>query len=539
MAVAPVTPRPQPAPSGPRGHLLTGHLPEVRRDALGFFTRCARDYGDFVPLRFGPKRVVLLSHPSDIEAVLVTNSGHFGKSPGYRLMRHLLGDGLLTSDGDTWRRQRRLLQPAFHAACVAAYGKAMVDAAERMLATWRDGEIRDLCREMAHLTLEIVAKVLFGADVARDAADVRAALAVAREQFNARTRSLLFLLPMSIPTPGMIRFRRAARRLDDIIYGMIERRRASGEDRGDLLSLLLAAHEPAGDGLESDPRQGDPREGGRREDSPGKGGRDEDSPRWGDRRNDSPRRGVGPPRDSPRRSDVHRGESREGGLRRDDLYEGSRRGGGPPPPAGRLTDEQIRDEVATFLLAGHETTALALSWTWYLLSQYPGAEAKLAAELDTVLGGRPPTVEDLPRLAYAGRVVLEALRLYPPAYSIGREALRDCEIGGRRVRAGTIVLMSQWVVHRDPRFFADPDAFNPDRWADGLAQRLPRFAFFPFGGGARRCIGGDFAMTEAVLLLAAIARRFRLVLVPGQEVTPEPLVSLHLRGGLRMRLERR
>ncbi|HEX5506406.1 MAG TPA: cytochrome P450 [Thermomicrobiales bacterium] len=442
-----------PLPPGPRRHLLAGHLPDVRHDPLGFFARCAREYGDFVPLQFGPRRALLVSDPAAIEAVLVTNHRAFGKSFVYRLLRPLLGDGLLTSDGETWRRSRRLVQPAFHRERVAAAGAVMVAAAERQSAPWRDGEARDLHAELQRLTLAVAAEALCGVDIARDAGGVGAALTTVLERFATRSRGLGFLLPAWLPTPGNRRNRRAIARLDAIIYGIIARRRAAGEDRGDVLTLLLGARD-AGDG-------------------------------------------------------------------------------------GALTDRQVRDELMTLLLAGHETTASALAWTWYLLAQHPEVDARLAAELSAALGGRAPTVADRPRLGYAERVLTEALRLYPPSWIVERESRAECEIGGYRVPAGTTVAMSQWVVHRDPRYYPDPEVFDPDRWADGRAARLPKFAYFPFGGGPRHCIGSAFALQEALLVLATIAPRYRVSLVPDRPVTPWPTVTLRPRDGVYVTLHRR
>jgi cytochrome P450 len=453
-------------PRGPKGQFPTGNLPEFSRDRLGFLTACAREYGDFVPFRLGPRPFVLLSHPDYVEYVLVANNDNFRKHYLLRMNRLLLGNGLLTSEGDLWRRQRRLAQPAFHRQRIAAYGEVMVEYAERMLATWRDGEVRDVHADMTRLTLEIVAKTLFDADVAGEAGHVGAALEVVMETFIARMDSLL-MLPESVPTPTNLRLQRAVRQLDEIVYGIIAHRRASGEDRGDpsasseqvrfagqaLLSMLLRA-------------------------------RDEDD-------------------------------------------------------GGRMTDKQLRDETMTLFLAGHETTAIALSWTWYLLARHPEVVAKLEAELDATLGGRAPTVADLPRLPYAGMVVSEAMRLYPPAYAFGREAIGDCEIGGHRVTAGTTVIMSPWVLHRDRRFYDEPEAFDPDRWAHGLARRLPKYAYFPFGGGPRVCIGASFATMEATLLLAAIARRFRLALASDAPITPQPAITLRPKDGIRVLLRAR
>ncbi|HWP28608.1 MAG TPA: cytochrome P450, partial [Chloroflexota bacterium] len=346
-----------------------------------------------------------------------------------------------------------LIQPAFHRQQLAAYSEIMVACTEQLLATWRDGEVRDIHQEMMRLTLQIVARALFGADVADEAAVVDEALRVALERFGTRLSSLAFLLPDTLPTPDNWGFLRAARRLDAIVYRIIAARRASGADRGDLLSILLRARDEA-DG-------------------------------------------------------------------------------------GGMTDRQLHDEVMTLLLAGHETTAIALSWTWYLLSQHPAVEARLLAELQAVLGGRAPTAEDLPRLPYTEWVLWEALRLYPPAWALAREAVQDCEIGGYPVPAGTIVVMSQWLLHRDPRYFDAPERFLPERWADGLAKRLPRYAYFPFGGGPRLCIGAGFASLEAALVLATVLPRFRLTLVPGHPIALWPSVTLRPRYGIRMVLHRR
>jgi cytochrome P450 len=438
-------------PAGPKGRLLSGNLAELRHDWLGALTRYAREYGDFVPLRAGPRRLVLLAHPDLIEAVLVTHNRSFIKSPILRRSR-LLGRGLLSSDGEHWRRQRRLIQPAFHRQRIAAYGETMVAAAEQMLDQWRDGERRDVHAEMMQVTLEIVGSTLFGAHVGGEAAEISTAISVTQQRFNQRLNSTFSLLTDLLPTPGNLAFKRAVERLDRVIYDIIERRRASGEDQGDLLSMLLDAQDEDGSGM---------------------------------------------------------------------------------------TDKQVRDEVMTLFIAGHETTAIALSWTWYLLSRHPRVRERLEAELAEQLGGRPPTVEDLPRLPYAELVVTEALRLYPPAWSQSRETFEPCVIGGYPVAKGTILVLSQWVVHRDPRFFERPDAFEPERWEDGLAKRLPRFAYFPFGGGPRQCIGNSFALMEAHLLLATIAQRFRLEVPPDHEVVPGPAATLRPKGGVPVTLHQR
>jgi cytochrome P450 len=419
---------------------------------LGFLTRIAREYGDCVSFRLGWKRAFLVSHPDLIESILVTDSRNYIKHYVLRLLRPTLGNGLLLSENDFWLRQRRLMQPAFHRERVAGYGGIMVSYAERMLTSWSDGDTRDMHTEMMRLTLEIVAKALFDADVAEEAPEVGDALDMGMQTFVRRWRSL-YPVPLWIPTPTNLRVKRFVRRLDRIIYRFIEERRASGRERGDLLSMLLSAR---------------------------------------------------------------------------DADDGS-----------RMTDRQIRDEAMTLFLAGHETTANALAWTWYLLSQHPEVDAMLAGELQSVLGGRSPTVVDLPQLRYTEMVVMEAMRIYPPVYAFGREAVRECTLGNYRVPKGTTVVMSQWVMHRDRRYFENPGKFDPQRWADGLAKRLPRFVYFPFGGGPRVCIGNSFAMMEAILILATMVPKFRFTLLPGHPVVPRTTVTLRPEHGIKGILTKR
>ncbi len=439
---------------GPRGHWFRGNLRQFTSDRLGFLADCARTYGDVVALRFAHRKLILVNHPDLVEEVLVTRNRQFIKHFALRMAKNTLGEGLLTSEGDFWRRQRRLSQPAFHREKVAGHARVMVEYAGRMLATWADGRRLDVQDAMMRLTLEIVAKCLFDADVAGDSADASAAMETVLRCFTARVGRLI-PLPDFVPTPENLRLRRAKKRLDRIIYDIIAVRRASGEDRGDLLSMLLQAQDPVEEG------------------------------------------GSG------------------------------------------MTDLQLRDEAMTLFMAGHETTANTLAWIWFLLSTHPDAEARLHAELDEVLGGRPPTFDDLPRLAYTEHVVTEALRLYPTVWLLGREAIEPTEVGGYPVAPGTTVYMSQWVVHRDPRFFDDPLAYRPERWEDGLAKKLPRYAYFPFGGGPRICIGNAFAMMEATLLLAAIARKFRPRVVHPDRVVPLPTMTLRPVGGMDVVLEAR
>jgi cytochrome P450 len=439
-------------PPGPPGRGLFGNLGEFSADRLGSLTRWAREYGDIVAARFGPRWILFASHPDLVEEVLVHQNRKFIKHYRLRQAKQTLGDGLLTSEGDFWRGQRKLAQPAFHRERIAAYGQLMVDYTERLVESWADGQVRDVQADMMRLTLEIVAKTLFDAEMGGETADVSAAMETLMHCFLASTASPI-IIPRWIPTPMNLRVARTVRRLERILYGIIAERRRSGEDRGDLLSMLLRVE-------------------------------DEESGR-------------------------------------------------------RMTDRQLRDECMTLFLAGHETTANTLAWAWFLLSGHPDVEARLHDELVRVLDGRPPTLADLPRLSYTENIVNETLRLYPPGWMLGREAIEPLELGGYRIATGTTIFMTAYVIHRDARWFDAPDAFRPERWADGLIQRIPRYAYFPFGGGPRICIGNSFALMEATLVLATIAQKYRLALAHDAVVTPLPSMTLRPAQGVKMVLSRR
>jgi len=433
-------------PPGPPLRFLVGRFPLLGPDPLAVFNRWTRDFGDIFYYRAGWIHVYFLNHPDLIESVLITQSQNFVKDKVIQNSRWFLGQGLLTSEGSEWRRQRRLCQPAFHRERLCSYGHTMSAYAEEMLAAWQDGEVRDIHQEMMQLTMRIVAKVLFGLEVSGEAQKVAAALNV----LMGHTSGFRMIMPpllRHLPLPALVRVRRAVRELDEIVNRIIRRRRAGGEDTGDLLCMLMAA-------------------------------RDEDG--------------------------------------------------------SAMTDLQLRDEIMTFLLAGYETTAVSLSWTWYLLSQNPEAARKLRQELNQVLGGRTPQLEDLARLTYTDKVVKESMRLYPPAWSLARSVAKETELAGYRLPVGANVVMSPWIMQRDPRFFDYPQQFDPDRWSEPSTQLRPRFAYFPFGGGSRFCIGASFAVMEANLLLAAIAQRFQLQLVPGHPVTPQPGITLRPRHGIPM-----
>jgi cytochrome P450 len=425
-------------------------LGRIRRDPLAFFEELAA-VGDVVTVRIGPQRLYLVSHPELVRDVLVTHGRSFMKGRALQEAKRILGHGLLTSEGDLHLRQRRLIQPLFHQERVAGFGAEMVSAAERVSERWHDGAEVDVAGEMTELTLAIVGRTLFDADVERDARDVGESLTVAMEAFDR------FMVPGAallerLPLPSTRRFQAARGRLDTIIERMIDERLADPGGHGDLLTMLLEAREEDG--------------------------------------------------------------------------------------SGGMSRAQIRDEAMTIFLAGHETTAQALSWTWYLLSANPQAEARLHEELDRVLSGRLPSAGDTDRLPYTRAVVAESMRLYPPAWSIARRALAELELGGYRITRRSIVVTSPWIVHRDARWFPEPERFDPERWLVEDPGR-PRSAYFPFGGGTRICIGERFAWTEAVLVLATLASRWRAALVPGHRVEPLPRITLRPRYGLKMVLRSR
>jgi cytochrome P450 len=426
----------------------------MRRDAIGFERSIARTYGDVVKLRFAERHAYFISNPADVHKVLVQDADKFQKAPIYRvLLTRFLGNGLLTSEGDFWKRQRKLAQPAFHTKRVQTYAETMVDTTEALLASWTAGDTRDINHDMMRLTLTVVVKALFNTEIGPEADRIGQALTTVLEATNEGMQSVFQMLPEWVPLPRNLRNRRGVRQLDDIINGIISRRREADEDTGDLLSMLLMA-------------------------------RDDDG--------------------------------------------------------NQMTNRQLRDEVVTLVLAGHETTANALTWTFYLLSQHPEAEAKLHAELDSVLGGRAPTLADLRQLPYTGMVIKEAMRVYPPIPSIGRQALEPVELGGYQLPKGAIVIISPHVLHHDPRWWSDPEAFRPERFAKENEKDVEKFAYLPFGGGPRVCIGNSFAEMEAVLVLATIAQRYRLRLDPAdQAVIPEPMLTLRPRHPLTMRLEPR
>ena len=443
---------------GPRWHKVPRILMLARDNPLQFLLKTTQEYGDLVEIDARPiDRFYVTCRPEHVEHVLVENHRNYSKQTrDFETLKPMLGEGLLTSDGAFWLKQRRTIQPAFDHKRVDEFAHRIAIETEEMLAEWDKKAARaerfDVLPEMMRLTLSIVAKALFSADVR----GVQEAVGGALDELNrqaAEDAKALVDLPHCIPTPRNRRASRALKTLDDVVYRIIAERRAKPGRREDLMSLLLNARDP---------------------------------------------------------------ETSE-----------------------TMSDKQVRDEVLTLLLAGHETTANALSWTWYLLSKNPGAARRMQEEIDRVLAGRMPELRDTPALVFTKMVVQESMRLYPPAWGMSRHVEADDVIGGYKIKAGSTMFISQYLIHRNPANWENPEGFDPERFLPERAESRPRFAYFPFGGGGRLCIGKDFAMLEAQLIVSAIARRFALELVPGHPVEPEPLVTLRPKHGIMVSLRRR
>ncbi len=445
-----------PLPPHARGSLVFGNLRDLQRNRLGFGAEMQRRYGEVVSYRLGLLRFTLISHPDHVKHVLQDNHRNYTKGFVLRnLLAPLLGDGLFTSEGEHWLRQRRLLQPVFHRTRIDAFGEIMAGETRKMLDGWapyaETDRPLDVAKAMMRLTLTIVTRALFGADLGERAAQIDHAFSTASEHLTYRFDHPLYP-PPAIPTPRNRRFRAALQVLDSIVYGLIAQRRRAGEDTGDLLSMLLFAR------------------------------------------------------------DAETGAA--------------------------MSDRELRDEIMTLLLAGHETTANALTWSWQLLAQHAAAESRLHAEVDT-LGGRRPAVSDLQRLPYARMVTEEAMRLYPPVWITHRQAIGDDEIGGFRIPAGRIIVVVPWITQRRADIWPNPEAFDPERFLPERAAERPRGAYIPFSLGPRQCIGMGFALTEAQLALMTTAQRFRLCVPPDTMVEPEPLLTLRPHGGLPMLVRNR
>lgn len=422
------------------------------RHPLELLTRLAQTYGDVVHCNIGQEHVFFLNHPDDIRELLVVQHEHFRKGEGVMMLDRMLGKGLITNDGPSHKKQRRLVQPAFHRKRIAGYATAMVESAWQQARLWQDGTQVDMAEEMLHLTLVIVGRTLFNTNVTGEADTFYEALDTAMEAFRKIGLSSWGRLIERLPFPINARLRRARARLDRVAYRVIDEHRRAGTDQGDLLSMLLMA-------------------------------RDED---------------------------------------------------------GNPMDElQVRDEIMTLFLAGHETVAHALTWTFYLLTQHPDVLAKLQLEVDTVLADRPATFEDLPKLVYTEQVLAESMRVCPPVWAIDRRAARDVDLRGIHIPQNSRVIMSQYVVHRDARFYPDPERFDPDRWTPEAREERPKFAYFPFGGGPRLCVGEPFAWTEGILLLATLSQFWEARLAPDARIEFQPAVTLRPRYGVKMTLHRR
>ncbi len=440
-------------PPGPTARFPGDLLLRISRQRLALLREMARTHGDVSELRLGKQRIVMLTHPDDIRDILVTHQKLFAKGQALERAKQLIGEGLLTSEGETHLRQRRLVQPAFHKARIAAYADAMTGASIARQAQWVDGQEIDANTAMMHITLAIVASTLFGADVRSESSEIGSALDDVFEAFDIGYGPLTPLLDI-LPSKRRRMFRAGKARLDATIARLIAERRANPADTGDLLSMLLHATDTEGDGL-------------------------------------------------------------------------------------GMSDQQLRDEAITLFIAGHETTANALTWTWLLLARHPQAETRLHEEVDRVLGDRLPVMDDLPALPFARAIIAESMRLYPPAYIVGRRALQPYHVGGYDFPARTIFLAPQFIVHRDARWWPEPDAFQPERWLDASsAAARPKLAYFPFGAGTRICVGEQFAWMEAVLVLTTLARRWR-IRVDGPDPACDPIITLRPKGGLPARLERR
>lgn len=444
------------AANGPPGQPILGNTVQFQRDPLGFLMRTATDYGDVARYRLGNVTFHQVNHPDGVGRILQDNQRNYIKGDLFDILRQMAGYGLFTSEGALWLRQRRLMQPAFHRRRISDFGEIMTGQTLDMLSQWEQrpdrGRPLDVAEALTGLTMAIITETMFGARLNQDTHAVGQAITLLLDDINFRFQ-VPFYPSLRWPTPRNRRALAAMRVVDDVVLGVIEGRRRNGEQRDDLLAMLMEA-------------------------------RDEDT-------------GEGMP------------------------------------------DKQLRDEVVTIFVAGHETTAVLLTWVFYLLAEHPAVEAELHAELAAALAGRTPTAADAPNLPYTRMIIDETLRLYPPAWITNRQAVAEDEVCGHRIPVGAVVAVSPYVVHRLPAYWPDPERFDPTRFDPGAAHERPRFAYMPFGGGPHQCIGNNFALLEATLILAAIAQRYRLRLPAGAAVTPRPQATLRPAGGLPMMLEPR
>lgn len=439
---------------GPARNWPKGSFDQMLERGPAYLLELVKTYGDVVRFYLGPQQVVVVRKPEHVRRVLVEKAKIYSKKTrGFQKLAMILGQGLVTSEGELWRRQRRIMQPSFHRKQIAGFADIMSRVAqvtvERLKPFATSGEVLDIDAEMMALTLEIVSEALLGEHVEESAKTVAHAVAVVQEEVNRRIMSV-FDLPLRVPTPANRRLQQAFDDLDGVVLGLIKKRRAEGGESTDLLSMLLQI------------------------------------------------------------VDAETGEG--------------------------MSDQQLRDEVMTMFLAGHETSSNALVWTWHLLSRNPDVARKLKLELDEVLQGRPPQLADLPNLKYTDQVIHESMRLYPPVWGYSRMAEEDDVIDGYKISKGTWVFVSPYVTHRSPNYFANPEGFDPDRFQDGFMESLPKCAYFPFGAGARQCIGNNFALMEVKIVLATIAQHYQLHLEEGHSSAVKPMITLRPAHGLRMRV---
>jgi cytochrome P450 len=452
-------------------------LREFLHDPIKTLQSIAYKYGDISYFNLGRQHVYLINNPDYIEKVLVYDHRNFTKGKRLQLAKSLLGEGLVTSEGDLHNRQRRVIQPIFHPKQIATYGKVITDCASGLNQKWKDGDTQDMLKEMMQLTLNIICKSVLNYDVESEAEYVGKALTICRN-YSKRLQSPLGQVVNKIPIlPNVKGAKKARGDLDKLVYDLIKERRERQESDiksyDDLLTRLLHAQDTISKSMPTD----------------------------GDKSTSTT---------------------------------------GATSPTSGMSDKQVRDEVMTIFIAGHETTANALTWTFYLLSQNPGIEEKLLSELETVIDStRTPTVDDISKLKFTDNVFRESMRLYPPVWSIGRYVDNDYTLGKYTIPSGSTIMMSQYVMHHDPRYYVEPERFNPERWSSEAKSRLPRFSYFPFGGGIRGCIGESFAWMEGILVIATIARQWKMRLVSGHSVEVDPAITLRPRYGMRMKLERR
>ncbi len=436
-------------PPGPKGLPIVGSLFAFMKDYIGFLRSVAKTYGDFAYFELAGRKIYLINNPEFIKDILITNNRNFSKSKVLKRSKIVVGEGLLTSEGETHLKNRRLIQPLFHNKAIPNYADLMVSETKKFIDKWENDSVIDLHNEMMKITQTIVVKSLFGTDLGNKTQELIKSLNFIMNMFPR------LLMPFSeildyLPLPSTIRFKKELKNIDNIIFELIEKRKNNYENKYDLLSILLSSKDEKGNSY--------------------------------------------------------------------------------------FTPNQIRDEVITFFIAGQETTSNSLCWAWYLISQNPEQRKNLYKEVEEVLGKNVPKIDDINKLKYVNNCFKEALRMYPPAWVVSRRVLNDYQLNGYTIPAGADIYMSQFVVHYDNKFYEEPDDFNPDRWED---ENLPRFAYFPFGGGTRRCIGEPFAIMEAVLIIALVAQNFELELEPGFIVEMQPLITIRPKYGMNMIVKKR